>query len=578
MAVLSGGTEDIVTNRNGSLFVPATPEVFKYDADGNLTNDGRWNYTSDGENRLLTITGNTNLPTPARLKLDFTYDYRGRRITKRVSTWNGSTYVGSYTNKFLYDGWNLIAEVNVTNGPVRSYLWGTDLSGSMDGAGGVGGLLAIAVHNSSVTNHFVAYDGNGNVSALLSASSDTQTAWYEYGPFGEVLRAEGNAASSNPVRFSSKFQDHETDLVYYIHRYYNASTGRWLSRDPIDEEGGLNLYALPGNCSINCIDPLGAEGFWSTFLSGSASDAYNVGRRFVGTTTEMALIGSDMIGYGLSSLYGAGGDYEGNSRRFQNIARNPRCYDADEMRDDILFGTLKAEANILTLGLLGMAEAAEHAALTGDYSLLQDNFFGMAVGLSGARLSQTAAARNLSSLIKAEARSMAVALSQTARKFGGRLEIVPSVHRPGIGTRRDYQNHGSEFLDDSIRSGRAPQSTVEWVDESSGMSDTARVYESGAVGARSNPSTRKRQAPIIEGPSGNSVRFDGFDGLQLVDRKVAVTTFPKSKAQVLRQEEALRYNELTARWEVPTAAQAARARKLFRELNIQNISVIVVPQ
>jgi RHS repeat-associated protein len=59
----------------------------------------------------------------------------------------------------------------------------------------------------------------------------------EYGPFGEVNRATGLLAKANPFRFSTKYQDDETDLLYYGYRYLNTSTGRWLSRDPIEEPG-----------------------------------------------------------------------------------------------------------------------------------------------------------------------------------------------------------------------------------------------------------------------------------------------------------------------------------------------------
>jgi RHS repeat-associated protein len=60
---------------------------------------------------------------------------------------------------------------------------------------------------------------------------------HNYGPFGEVIRATGAAAKLNPFRFSTKYDDDESDLLYYGYRYYNPSTGRWLSRDPIDEPG-----------------------------------------------------------------------------------------------------------------------------------------------------------------------------------------------------------------------------------------------------------------------------------------------------------------------------------------------------
>ena len=46
---------------------------------------------------------------------------------------------------------------------------------------------------------------------------------------------------------------------YYGFRYYNPSTGRWLSRDPIEEEGGTNLYGMVGNDSVNSTDALGLK-------------------------------------------------------------------------------------------------------------------------------------------------------------------------------------------------------------------------------------------------------------------------------------------------------------------------------
>jgi RHS repeat-associated protein len=64
-------------------------------------------------------------------------------------------------------------------------------------------------------------------------------------------------AYANPLRFSSEYHDDETDLVYYIFRYYDPGTGRWWSRDPIREEGGLNLYGFVGNDSVSGIDYLG---------------------------------------------------------------------------------------------------------------------------------------------------------------------------------------------------------------------------------------------------------------------------------------------------------------------------------
>ena len=161
------------------------------------------------------------------------------------------------TNTFLYDGWNLIAEVGTSGSLVRSYVWGTDLSGSLQGAGGVGGLLEVSYHGTATTNAFVAYDGNGNVTALINAGDGTLLANYDYGPFGEVIRLTGPLAQSNPLRFSTKYQDDESDLLYYGYRYYKPKTGTWLNRDPFDERGGIDLYAFVNNNGLSKIDSFG---------------------------------------------------------------------------------------------------------------------------------------------------------------------------------------------------------------------------------------------------------------------------------------------------------------------------------
>jgi len=96
-------------------------------------------------------------------------------------------------------------------------------------------------------------------SALANAADGSPSAQYEYGPFGEVIRATGPMAKANPFRCSTKCQGDETDLLYYGYRYYNASTGRWLSRDPIEERGGKNLYGFVLNAPVNALDPLGKE-------------------------------------------------------------------------------------------------------------------------------------------------------------------------------------------------------------------------------------------------------------------------------------------------------------------------------
>ena len=242
----------------GSVFIARTPEAFSYDPDGNLTNDGRWNYTWDGENRLSSMTANTSVGPQQRVV--FQYDWQGRRIHKQVWPNTAGTGTPILDELFIYDGWNLLAILTANSSLLTSFTWGLDLSGSMQGAGGVGGLLSVSQisHSGGITHCSVAAcDGNGNVAALVNAADGSISARYEYGPFGELLRATGPMAKANPFRFSTKYQDDETDLLDYGYRYYCASIGRWLSEDPLGTVGGRNLYCMVANNPTDDVDPRG---------------------------------------------------------------------------------------------------------------------------------------------------------------------------------------------------------------------------------------------------------------------------------------------------------------------------------
>jgi len=272
-ATPGGGTggSDLIKIENRVYFVPKGLQTLTYDDDGNLTSDGVWDYQYDAENRLISMQTTSTIitivgSTSAR-HLDFRYDYLGRRVQKIVRNgWNGttSTYdtVLSET-RFLYDGWNLVLELSLAPGtssltPLRSYTWGLDLTGSLTAAGGVGALIQIYDVSTGKTL-LPTYDGNGNVASLVNASSGDLEAIYEYSPFGEPIRCEGAMAQTNPFRFSSKFTDQETGLVYYGHRYFSPTLGRFINRDPSEESGGLNLYGFCGNNGINRWDRLGLD-------------------------------------------------------------------------------------------------------------------------------------------------------------------------------------------------------------------------------------------------------------------------------------------------------------------------------
>jgi RHS repeat-associated protein len=140
----------------------------------------------------------------------------------------------------------------------------------MQGAGGIGGLVAVfEISNGQISNaHFPCYDGNGNVMALVQTDG-TVSVHYEYGPFGEPIRVTGPAAGLNPFRWSTKFTDEESGLVYYGYRYYSLHLGRWITRDPAGEKAAGNLYCFLKNGPIASVD---VNGLWGVQFGG-----FNIG-------------------------------------------------------------------------------------------------------------------------------------------------------------------------------------------------------------------------------------------------------------------------------------------------------------
>ena len=214
-----------------------------HDVDGNLTSKGDRSYRWDGENRL------TEIRERGTLVARYAYDYKSRRIAR----WNRD----GIDERYLYQGWNLIAVYSPDeNEPTQTFTWGKDLSGTFQGAGGVGGLLFAKNREHGIGNDawIYHYDANGNVTELTD-SKGTLLDRYQYDPFGNLVVTP--QLPENPFRFSTKHQDAESGFYYYGHRYYDSTDGRWLSRDPIGEKGGLMLYGFVGNDVLNQIDRLG---------------------------------------------------------------------------------------------------------------------------------------------------------------------------------------------------------------------------------------------------------------------------------------------------------------------------------
>ena len=100
------------------------------------------------------------------------------------------------------------------------------------------------------------HDFTKNVTEMLDETGRL-VASYEYDPYGRTVIESGSCAHANPLGFSSEITDRETGTMYYNYRDYNPTDGRWLTRDPIGERGGHNLYGFVKNNSSRNIDRLG---------------------------------------------------------------------------------------------------------------------------------------------------------------------------------------------------------------------------------------------------------------------------------------------------------------------------------
>ena len=191
-----------------------------YDLDGNLTSDGgNWIYIWNSENRLVSATDGTRT-------LNFTYDYQGRLVRKDD---------GTDIEIYLYDGWNRIFAISNPEPQIettKSFLWGLDLSGSFQGAGGVGGLLKEG-------DLYPTFDANGNILQKLNSGGAVVMS-VDYDPFGNII--EGMLVGD--YGFSTKPLVDDLDWYYYGYRYYDPVTGRWPNRDPIGEMQRSELAKL----------------------------------------------------------------------------------------------------------------------------------------------------------------------------------------------------------------------------------------------------------------------------------------------------------------------------------------------
>jgi len=210
-----------------------------HDSAGNITNMVRNGVTLDltwhSQGQLTSVSTNGN----------FAESYTWGPLGNRLSTTDASG-----TTYHAYDGSQCIADYNSSGDLIASYTWGS----------GIDNLLAVTVYESTATNTYYAVkDHLNSVHALIDDSGNTVMT-VSYDAWGTPLNSSFSIQNSS-FKLRYLFQGREysqaTGLYNFRARWYSSYIGRWLSKDPIGLEGGLNLYVFCGNDPVNYRDPAG---------------------------------------------------------------------------------------------------------------------------------------------------------------------------------------------------------------------------------------------------------------------------------------------------------------------------------
>jgi RHS repeat-associated protein len=232
-----------------TLTIPATPgpaKTFIYDLNGNMTSDGGTHtYEWDAANRLVAIN---YIGTNPAQRTEIAYDGQGRWV--KIVEKSGTTLASE--KHFIWEGMTLAEERDATNAVKRRYYpEGEEIDG-----------VPYLYHR----------DHLGSVRELVTPSG-TLVARYDYDPYGQRTKLVGGLEAARG--FTGHYYHARSGLHLAPFRAYSAELGRWLSRDPIEEEGGINLYGYVGNDPVNWIDPDGLSPSWALPPQLAGGDSYS---------------------------------------------------------------------------------------------------------------------------------------------------------------------------------------------------------------------------------------------------------------------------------------------------------------
>lgn len=170
--------------------------------------------------------------------------------------------------------------------------------------GGVGGLAAVTSvacvpgEEPAVATYFPAYDANGNIVQYFNEAGEA-VAGFEYDAFGNTVATSGSQVDAFAHRFSTKGFDAETGLYYYGYRFYSPELGRWVSRDPAQEECGFNLFAAFANDGIDLVDLWGEASIQTTYAQRITGPIEVADKKVITCPESGAVVGELTVTVGL---------------------------------------------------------------------------------------------------------------------------------------------------------------------------------------------------------------------------------------------------------------------------------------
>jgi len=227
---------------------------FTYDNAGSLKNDGTITYTHSARGRLASVALSAGT-------VSYLYNALEQRVVKGSTN---ATLVPGNLRYFVHDeAGHVIGEYDQDGNPVYEvvYLGDTPIAVITQVRTGSGDTLNVATKTSYV------YSDHLDTARVIVRASDHFIQWR-----WDQAEAYGNTPpNNNPnalgafafnLRFPGQLYDSESNLVYNHHRYYDASTGRYVESDPIGLEGGINTYAYVGGSPLSHTDAAGLQAAW----------------------------------------------------------------------------------------------------------------------------------------------------------------------------------------------------------------------------------------------------------------------------------------------------------------------------